>query len=124
MKSLFSQIAKFGVVGVVAFIIDYIVLVSCIEMLGIHYLISSFISFSVSTIFNFITSSLWVFGSDGKGKFLLFTILSIVGLFLNQILMIVGVDIIGIHYILVKISATGIVMVYNFISRKLFLYQS
>ena len=51
----------------------------------------------------------------------MFIILSIVGLILTEIIMWFGTDILKIHYLIVKIVATAIVMVFNFVTRKMFL---
>lgn len=125
MKKLINQILKFGVVGGIAFIIDYSVLFICTEFFGIYYLISSLISFSVSTVFNYIASIKWVFDvnqkKSQKKNFILFIVFSVIGLGLNQLIMWFGVDMLHIYYMLVKIGATVIVMVFNFITRKMFL---
>lgn len=125
MKKLINQILKFGVVGGIAFIIDYSVLFICTEFFGIYYLISSLISFSVSTVFNYIASIKWVFDvnqkKNQKKNFILFIVFSVIGLGLNQLIMWFGVDTLHIYYMLVKIGATAIVMVFNFITRKMFL---
>lgn len=122
---IIKQLLKFGVVGVIAFVIDYLVLFICTEFLGIYYLISSLISFSVSTVFNYIASVRWVFDVNQERKrrknFVLFIVFSIVGLGLNQLIMWFGVDVLHIYYMLVKIGATAIVMVFNFVTRKMFL---
>ncbi len=47
--------------------------------------------------------------------------MSVGGLLLNQIMMYVFVDYMNAYYMYAKIIATAIVMVYNFISRKLVL---
>lgn len=125
MKNLVNQLFKFGIVGGVAFVIDYFILYACTEWLSIYYLVSSFISFSISTIFNYIASVKWVFDVDDskskKKNFIVFIIFSILGLLLNQVIMWFGVDILHIYFMIVKIGATAIVMVFNFITRKLFL---
>ena len=125
MKKLINQILKFGVVGGIAFIIDYSVLFICTEFFGIYYLISSLISFSVSTVFNYIASIKWVFDvnqkKSQKKNFILFIVFSVIGLGLNQLIMWFGVDMLHIYYMLVKIGATAIVMLFNFITRKMFL---
>ena len=124
MKKLLEQVLKFGAVGIIAFIIDYGTLIILTEVLNIHYLVSSFISFSTSTIFNFVASIKWVFDTNGKGSlktFLTFIIFSVIGLGLNQVIMVLGVESVGVHYTITKIVATSIVMVFNFITRKLFL---
>ena len=66
MKKLLNQILKFGVVGGLAFIIDYGILIFLTEVFHINYLISTTISFIVSVIFNYIMSIFW----DAAGLFL------------------------------------------------------
>ena len=66
MKKLFNQILKFGVVGVLAFIIDYSLLYILTEFCGIYYLYSSIVSFIISLIFNYIASIKWVFDVNKK----------------------------------------------------------
>ena len=126
MQLLIKQILKFGLVGGLAFVIDYGLMILLTEVFGINYLISSAVSFSVSVIFNYLLSIFWVFDVSGsnrgqKENFVIFLVLSLIGLGLNQLLMWLGSDLMGLHYMLTKIGATAIVMVYNFITRKLFL---
>jgi len=123
MNKLFKQIIKFGIIGGMAFLIDYSLLYVFTDILGIHYLISSIISFTVSVIFNYILSIKWVFNvsENKKNTFIFFITFSIIGLLINQIIMYVGVDIINIYYMITKIFATFIVMIFNFVTRKIFL---
>lgn len=121
---LIKQIIKFGIVGVIATIIDYVVLYGLTEFLGIHYLISSTISFIVSLIFNYILSIYWVFDVRKKQtikEVLIFVILSVFGLIINELIMYIGASIFDIYYMLCKLLATIIVMIYNFITRKIFI---
>ena len=124
MKKLINQILKFGIVGVIATIIDFAVLYILTEFIHIHYLVSSIISFTVSVIFNYILSIKWVFEvnhKQTKKDFILFVVLSVIGLGINELIMYLMVDKLGIHYMFTKIFATGVVMVYNFITRKIFI---
>ncbi len=128
MKKLIEQIMKFGVVGFLCFGIDYGLMILLTEACGISYLLSSGISFSVSVIVNYILSLKFVFDT-GKGnnkivEFLIFIILSMIGLGINQALMWVCVDKLHVHYMLSKIGVTGVVMVYNFVTRKVILEKS
>ena len=91
MKKLIAQVLKFGVVGGTAFLIDYGIMIVLTEFCGINYLISSGISFVVSVIYNYILSVHWVFDVDKDGdkkkEFIVFILLSVIGLGLNQLLM-------------------------------------
>ncbi len=123
-KNLVKQILRFTVVGGFAFLIDYGILYILTEFIGIHYLVSSIISFTISVIFNYIMSIKWVFNvtkKQGIGDFIKFIILSVIGLGINELIMYIMVDIINIHYMISKLFATGIVMIYNFITRKIFI---
>ena len=124
MKKLVKQIIKFGIVGASAFLIDYSILYILTEVFGIYYLYSSVISFSVSVIFNYILSIKWVFDVSKKQtikEFSTFIILSIIGLIINQLIMYIMVEKVSIWYMFSKIVSTIIVMVYNFITRKIFI---
>lgn len=125
MIKLLNQIARFGLVGVIAFVIDYAVLLFLTEVCFVHYLISSAAAFLVSVIFNYILSIAFVFETDKNQRkttqFTLFTLMSAGGLGINQLMMWLLSDLLFIPYQLSKFAATAVVMVYNFITRKLFL---
>ena len=124
MKKLIKQLINFGVVGVVATIIDYGLMVLLVEVFGVQYLISNAISFTVSVLVNYLLSVEFVF-NDTKNlakwkKVLIFIMLSLIGLGVNQFVMWGLVEYLYINYLIAKICATGLVMVYNFVSRKNF----
>ena len=125
MIKLIKQIIKFGIVGGLCFVIDYGLLIFLTEVISINYLISSGISFSASVIVNYILSLKYVFETDKKNnkvkECLIFIVLSIIGLGINQVNMWSCVDKLKIFYMIAKIAATIIVMVYNFVTRKLIL---
>ena len=124
MVKLIQQMIKFGFVGVLCFFIDYGIMVFLTEVFGINYMVSSTVSFSVSVTVNYILSVAFVFETDkDKNKikeFIVFVLLSIVGL-VNELCLWLGTDLMGIHYMITKIGATAIVMVYNFVTRKMFI---
>lgn len=138
MKKLLNQIIKFGVVGLFCFFIDYGITTGFANFLGVHYLFSKFLGFVISAIVNYVLSIKFVFTNkkemDKKKEFTVFIILSAIGLVINEFVMYACIG--GIYenntvlqsYITAEqmvsvgaIIATGVVMVYNFISRKLFL---
>ena len=124
MKKLIIQLIKFGIVGVIATLIDLAVLMLLKEFMHVDVLAASAVAFSVSVIANYILSMLFVFESSGNSKvkeFLVFVVLSIGGLLLNQFIMWIGTEIMTAYYLWVKAFALVFVPIYNFITRKIFL---
>lgn len=125
MKKLIAQIMKFGIIGVIAFAIDYGLLILLTEAFGIEYLVSATISFTVSVVFNYVASMRYVFahkeGMSRRREFVVFVVLSAIGLGINNVCLWAGTDLMGVDYRISKIAVTAIVMVWNFITRKLFL---
>ena len=124
MKKLIIQLIKFGIVGIVATIVDFAVLMLLKEKLHMDVLLASAVSFLVSVIVNYILSMLFVFKGRESGKvkeFLVFVALSIGGLLLNECIMWIGTEIMMLYYIWVKVFACIFVPIYNFITRKIFL---
>jgi len=124
-ENLFVQIFKFVIVGGIATIIDWIIYYIVYNFLHVNPLIANIISFSISVIYNYIASVKWVFDvNKNKNKFRMlaeFLIFSIIGLLLTELLLWIGIDKLNMNAMIVKIVATAIVMVFNFITRKLFL---
>lgn len=127
VKKLVEQILKFGIVGILATLLDFFLLFLLTEVAHIYYLVSSCISFLVSLVFNYFASMKYVFSGKedmSKGKeFTIFVILSIIGLGINQLGMWFMVNIVHIFYMLSKIVVTAIVMMWNFVSRKILLEE-
>ena len=135
---LLKQIMRFGVVGFISFFVDFGVYTLLCNGLGVHYIIAGFFGFVISVVVNYILSMRYVFaGRDDISKtreFITFVILSAFGLLLNEIILYICVDGIYMHWSWLngwlplslmnmgaKVAATGVVMVYNFVSRKIFL---
>lgn len=125
MKKLIAQFMKFGVVGVIAFAIDFGLLVLLTEVFGVNYLVSATISFVVSVIFNYVASMCYVFthkeDMSRRKEFVIFVVLSAIGLVINDVCMWAGVTLLAINYMVTKIFATVVVAVWNFVTRKIFL---
>lgn len=128
-SKLGQQIMKFGAVGFLCFFIEYALLILLKELFHMPVLVANLIAFTVSAIVNYILSILFVFETDkNKNKvkeFILFFALSVGGLLINELVMWGGTSVLdpfwSRSYILVKPFATGVVMVYNFITRKIFI---
>lgn len=128
MKKILKQFCKFSAVGVVSFLMDYGLLFAFTESFHMHYLLSSMLSFSAATVFNYVYSTKYVFEcSEEKsrtGQFTIFLLLSGCGLMLNSLLMKMLVENMEMYYMLAKLCATILVSVWNFVSRKVFLEEN
>ena len=56
MKKLIEQLMKFGIVGVIAFIIDWGILNLLVGLFHMHNVLAATISFIISLIFNYVAT--------------------------------------------------------------------
>lgn len=125
MKTLLAQLAKFGVVGVVATVIDFGVMNVLHYGMHLDILIANTAGFIISLIFNYLASMKFVFehreGMSRRREFAIFVVLSIIGLLLNDGIVVALNKGLALEANLAKIAATALVMIYNFVTRKIFL---
>lgn len=137
MNRLMKQILKFGVVGGISCVIDFAIYTALIKMFGVDYLVAGFFGFTISLIFNYLASMAFVFerkeNADKRKEFIIFAVLSAIGLGLTELIIWIIVEgyrnLPALQFALMdewievfaKVVATGIVMVYNFVTRKIFL---
>ena len=138
---------KFGFVGAVCFVIDYLigllVLNALMLLLSDAYfeiasIVGSVIGFIISVTVNYILSFKFVFERkqdlNKRTEFIIFVLLSIIGLLINSLIIWLAVGPIyrnseflqgnagyNTIYSGAKIMATAVVMIYNFVTRKIFL---
>ena len=70
MKHLFAQLVKFGIVGVLATLLEWAIFYVLTNIVGIHYGISTAIGFGISTVFNYWASVKFVFDVIENGRFI------------------------------------------------------
>ena len=120
-----KQFLKFAVVGLISFGIDWGMLIALVELFHLDFLMSTTVSFITSVVVNYWLSMKYVFdhreGMSRKREFTIFTILSVIGLGLNDLYMFVGVTFLSIGYQARKAIATFLVTWYNYFSRRFFL---
>ena len=130
---------RFALTGGICFLVELAVLILLRGGLGIDTLIATPIAFLVSVILNYLMCVAWVFRSAdnrGTGAKAGFLITSLIGLGLNELLMllfrlILGEDAVILTlgsrtinmYVLNKCIATLIVMIWNYFSKRAVLYR-
>lgn len=134
MKRLIEQIIKFGIVGVIAFLIDF-GLLNLLVHVGMNAVVAGTISFTISLIFNYLASMRYVFVHRPDMaqwmEILIFVVSSVIGLGINDWIIWIGTGRMlpagtqssdptkyQIYTIGSKLVATVVVMVWNFLIRK------
>lgn len=130
-KNIRQFLSYFGVGGVSA-LVEWAMFTLLETVLGLPYLLATVLAFFVSTTANWILGRIFTFReSSYQGKRLkeaaLVFLVSAVGLGFNLLLMYLFVDVVGMNTHLLKTAAkilsTGIVFLWNFFSRKLWIYR-
>ena len=114
---MIKKIINFGLVGVVATAIEYVLLIILKEIFKMDVLIASGIAFTISLLFNYILSIKYVFIDKkemSKTK-------EMTGFFITALMMYTLVNMVNIYYLFAKVVSTGTVMIWNFVSRHMFL---
>ena len=98
------------------------------EAEGFFVFLAQGIAFVLGLIANFILSKLFVFQeksekTNAAGEFVTYGVVGIVGLLIKWLLLWLFNTLIGIHYMLVWVISTIIVLIWNYAGRKLLLYR-
>lgn len=124
-NNTFIQFFRYIFVGGVAFLADGGSLF-LITTIGVNYLISVIFAFVIRLAVNYGLSKLLVFENssvNGKIEFLVYGIIGVIGLGFTEIIMYVLTEIAGLYFMVSKVIATIIVLVWNFVARKITLYR-
>lgn len=125
-NNMIVQLFRYFWVGGFAFLLDYVTLFLFTEYVGVDYLLSAAIAFTLGLVANYLLSIAWVFHdsrlNNKKAEFVIFAVIGLVGLVLNEFVMYICSDFLNIHYMVSKLCSTGIVFFWNFFGRKYILF--
>jgi len=123
-RGLILQYCRFAAVGITSLMVDYGTMVFLTENTALGYFKACAFSYTLSVFVNYFLSVKYVFhGREDMSKMKeasIFFVLSLIGLLLNQGIMLIAVDVFGIYYTAAKLISTLLVTNYNFVSRKKF----
>lgn len=120
------QFLRYLAVGGSAFVADFSTLFAFTHWLRIHYLISNIFGFIVGLVVNYVLSLLWVFNTrkftSRVAEFTLFGVIGVVGVGLSELILWLMTGLGGAHYLLSKLVATALVLLWNFGARKILVF--
>lgn len=132
--TLAGEFLRYVVVGGLAFVVDLGALVLAQELLfgnfalGVYW--ATALGFVVGLTVNYALSLRFVFTQEkdrGKGRtvsaFLVFGLIGLLGLWWTELGMWIGVSVLGGHYVPVKIVVTGVVLLLNYLGRKILIFN-
>ena len=126
--SVTIQVFRYLFTGGTAFLIDFGLLYFFTDVVGLYYLLSSIISFTAGTLITYFFSIFWVFNQRKLNskiqEFIVFAIISVVGLLLTSFFLWLFTDVLHQHYLISKIIASIIVFFWNFVAKKSVLFTS
>jgi putative flippase GtrA len=121
------QFFRYAFVGGAAFVVDFGLLFILTDKIGVYYLLSATISFVCGLLINYALSIRWVFSkrrlSDTRMEFIIFGIIGVIGVGINNAIIWCGVEIAGLHYLWSKIIAAVAVLLWNFTARRQTLFK-
>ena len=124
-QKIITQLAKFVIVGVITTLIDWGIYYILCYVVDINPLIAQLFSFTFSTIASFYMNTLWVFNTTkGKTKRRLiieFFLFSGCALGISTVLLYIFIYKCNMNDMLAKVVTTAITMVFNYVTRKMFL---
>lgn len=125
---------RYAIVGGIAFLADFGTLVAVKELFlksyswGVY--LATVFGFVVGLIVNYVLSLWFVFTQkkdQGRGRsvgaFAVFGIIGLLGLFWTELGMWIGIELLDWNYMIVKVLVTGAVLVWNYLGRKLLIFN-
>lgn len=129
-SSLMGQFVRYLVTGGFAFVVDFLLYAFCLYELNWHYLVANLVGLVAGLVINYVMSVAWVFSEckrvleDRKTvEFGVFAIVGIIGVGINELLMLLMVGMLDANEMKSKIVAAILVLVWNFGVRKMVLFR-
>ena len=129
-KTTFLQFARYIFAGGIAFVVDFLTLIACREMLfrdfvwGVYAAVV--LAFLAGHVTNYVLSMWFVFTDPEERRkgltqraFWLFALCALGGMGVTELGMWIGYGILHLHYVLVKVVMAAIVFALNFIGRRI-----
>lgn len=125
-SNLFKEFLRYGCASAAALAADVGLLYLLTSVIGVPYLVSALVGFMAGLAIVYTLSVTWVFKKraleDRRAELLIFAVIGIVGLMLNELLLWALTDGLGLYYLASKAVSVGVVFAWNFGARKYMLF--
>jgi len=122
-----SELIRYFVSSGIALLVDVGTLYLLTSFVGVHYLVSAAIGFTLGLVTIYMLSIRWVFSKRRLKKthheLFIFTLIGIGGLGINELGLFLLTDLLQFHFMISKLFVTGLVFSWNFGIRKLVLFR-
>jgi len=124
--ALLRQFAKFTGVGFMSAIGHYGLLIALVQLAAVQPVPASAAGALLGAWINYSLNYRYTFRSTRRHResVLRFGIVAAIGLVLNTLFMWIGVDVIGVHYLLSQIVTTGLVLIWSFAGNRFWTFHS
>ncbi len=126
MVALIRQFLKFTGAGFVSAIGHYGLLIALVQIAAVPAVPASAAGALLGAWINYGLNYRYTFRSTRQHResVLRFAVVAAVGLVLNTLFMWVGVDLIGVHYLLSQVVTTGLVLIWSFACNRYWTFHS
>lgn len=126
-KYINYETVTYLIFGVLSTVVNYVVYYAAV-FAGVHYVTAQVIAWIAAVVFAYFTNRRYVFESTTKGKvmaaeFVKFSAARIITLLIETLIMVVFVEKAGISDKIIKIPASVITVVLNYVFSKLFIFK-
>lgn len=123
---LMRSARRYFLAGGFCALLDWGLFALFLYVLTVHYIAAGALSFVIATGVNYVVSAYFVFGASRRGArqaIVLVYAVSAVGIAINLAVLTVSIDLLGLHPMLAKMIASGIAVVWNFLTRYFYIFR-
>ena len=126
LRIAFLEGSRYVVASAAALAVDAAAYIALIRLANVYYMVAAPVGYSLGILVIYLLSTRWVFSdrrlTSVRSEFLIFTLIGIAGLLLNQLVIFICVESFSTSYELAKLTSAAIVFGVNFSGRKLILF--
>lgn len=120
------QLFKFGIIGVIAAMVNMLGVIFFVETFGVRPLIANIFAFSISLNVSYLGQRFWSFAATSashRRAIPKYFIVAIIGFGLNELLFSIFLHVFHLYYILALVIVIGLVAIFSFICNKLWVFR-